>query len=194
MTSHRSNRHRIMAVFVLAVLALPGLLAAQGTQGVVRGQVFGPGGGVVESAEVSVDGLNLKVTTDGDGFYRLSDVPIGTHTLSCTYMGLESATAEVEVVSGQTVDHDFTLTFGGELEVRDSPLLVGQAKALNQQKNAINISNIVAADQIGRFPDKNAAEAAQRVPGISLLRDQGEGRYVHRARHRGQAQLDHGER
>ncbi len=178
MTSHRSSRPRITAVLVLAVLALPGLLLAQGTQGVVRGQVFGPGGGVVESAEVAVDGLNLTVTTNGDGFYRLSDVPAGTHNLTCTYMGLESATAEVEVVSGQTVDHDFTLTFGGELEVRGSPLLVGQAKALNKQKNAINISNIVAADQIGRFPDKNAAEATQRVPGISLLRDQGEGRYV----------------
>ena len=59
-----------------------------------------------------------------------------------------------------------------------NPELVGQAKALNRQKNAINISNIVAADQIGRFPDKNASEATQRVPGVSLLRDQGEGRYV----------------
>jgi TonB-dependent receptor len=70
------------------------------------------------------------------------------------------------------------MTYGGEIEVRGSPLLVGQAKALNRQKNAINISNIVAADQIGRFPDKNASEATQRIPGVSLLRDQGEGRYV----------------
>jgi TonB-dependent receptor len=71
-----------------------------------------------------------------------------------------------------------TLVYGGEIEVRGSPLLVGQAKALNRQKNAINITNIVAADQIGRFPDKNAAEATQRIPGISLNRDMGEGRYV----------------
>ena len=73
---------------------------------------------------------------------------------------------------------DMTLAYGGEIEVRGAPLLVGQAKALNRQKNAINISNIVAADQIGRFPDKNASEATQRIPAVSLLRDQGEGRYV----------------
>jgi TonB-dependent receptor len=167
-----------MVMLVVAVLALPGLLAAQGTTGVIRGQVFGPAGEVVESAEVSVGDLNLSATTSADGFYRLSEVPAGTHTLACTYMGLDAATAEVEVVAGQTAVHDFNLSFGGELEVRGSPLLVGQAKALNKQKNAINISNIVAADQIGRFPDKNAAESTQRIPGISLLRDQGEGRYV----------------
>ncbi|RYE19832.1 MAG: TonB-dependent receptor, partial [Sphingobacteriales bacterium] len=54
----------------------------------------------------------------------------------------------------------------------------GQAKALNQQKNADNIKNIIAADQIGKFPDPNAAEALQRVPGVTIERDQGEGRYV----------------
>jgi TonB-dependent receptor len=178
MASHRFIPTRTMAMLVLAVLALPGLLAAQGTTGVVRGQVFGPSGEVIESAEVSVDGLNLSATTDGDGLYRLSDVPVGARTVTCTYMGLEAATADVEVVAGQTVVSDFHLSFGGEVEVRGAPLLVGQAKALNKQKNAINISNIVAADQIGRFPDKNAAESTQRIPGISLLRDQGEGRYV----------------
>ncbi len=57
-------------------------------------------------------------------------------------------------------------------------LLQGQAKALNQQKNADNIKNVIAADQIGRFPDPNAAEALQRVPGVNIERDQGEGRYV----------------
>ena len=178
MASHRSTRPGIMAVVVIAVLALPGLLAAQGTTGVIRGQVFGPAGEALESAEVSIGGLNLSATTDDEGFYRLSGVPAGTYTLTCTYMGLQPATAEVAVVADQTVAQDLSLTFGAELEVRGSPLLVGQAKALNKQKNAINVSNIVAADQIGRFPDKNAAESTQRIPGISLLRDQGEGRFI----------------
>ena len=53
-----------------------------------------------------------------------------------------------------------------------------RARALNQQKTAPNITNVVSADQIGAFPDPNAAEALQRIPGISIQRDQGEGRYV----------------
>ena len=48
----------------------------------------------------------------------------------------------------------------------------------SQQKTAPNITNVVSADQIGAFPDPNAAEALQRIPGISIQRDQGEGRYV----------------
>jgi TonB-dependent receptor len=40
------------------------------------------------------------------------------------------------------------------------------------------IKNVVSADQIGRFPDPNAAEAIQRIQGVTLERDQGEGRFV----------------
>jgi TonB-dependent receptor len=54
----------------------------------------------------------------------------------------------------------------------------GQAEALTRQKNAPNITSIVASDQMGRFPDASAPEAVQRLPGISVARDQGEGRYI----------------
>ena len=56
-----------------------------------------------------------------------------------------------------------------------APILEGQTRALNQQKTASNIVNVVSADQMAGFPDPNVAEAAQRVPGVSLQRDDGEG-------------------
>lgn len=51
-------------------------------------------------------------------------------------------------------------------------------RALDDQQNADNILSVVRSDGIGRLPDTNAAEALQRVPGLSIERDQGEGRYV----------------
>ena len=51
-------------------------------------------------------------------------------------------------------------------------------KALQAQQAADRIVSVVSADDIGSLPDKNAAEALARVPGVSLQRDQGEGRYV----------------
>ena len=57
-------------------------------------------------------------------------------------------------------------------------ILDSQERALNQQKTAPNITNVVSADQIGSFPDRNAAETTQRIPGVSITKDQGEGRYV----------------
>jgi hypothetical protein len=169
----------ITLVAVLAIVALiPGTTFAQASTGSIQGTVIGPAGGVVTDVRVTVEGTNLVTETDDNGFYRLATVPTGEHTIIFYYLGLQSASAEVTVTAGETVTHDQPLAYGGEIEVRGSPLLVGQAKALNRQKNAINISNIVAADQIGRFPDKNASEATQRIPAVSLLRDQGEGRYV----------------
>ncbi len=54
----------------------------------------------------------------------------------------------------------------------------GQVKAMLDQKRAVNIKNIVSHEQIVEFPDLNAAEVLQRIPGITVQRDQGEGRYV----------------
>ncbi len=60
--------------------------------------------------------------------------------------------------------------------------VVGQAvsidKALKQQRSSDNVQSVVHADGIGQLPDDNAAEALQRIPGLSVERDQGEGRFV----------------
>jgi TonB-dependent receptor len=84
----------------------------------------------------------------------------------------------VKVTAGQTVTADVRLSYSEAIQVSGSPLLQGQAKALNTQENATNITNVVSSDQMSRFPDINAAESTQRLPAVSLLRDQGEGRYV----------------
>jgi TonB-dependent receptor len=50
--------------------------------------------------------------------------------------------------------------------------------AIAAQEKADNIISVVSSDDIGGLPDKNAAEALARLPGVSVQRDQGEGRYV----------------
>ncbi len=51
-------------------------------------------------------------------------------------------------------------------------------KALKEQRNSNSIESVVHADGIGQLPDDNAAEALQRIPGVSIELDQGEGRFV----------------
>ncbi|WP_160154251.1 TonB-dependent receptor [Microbulbifer sp. ALW1] len=53
-----------------------------------------------------------------------------------------------------------------------------ELRALGLQRASVRIVNIVSADGIGKLPDRNAAEAVQRVSGVSIERDQGEGRFV----------------
>ncbi|TWI67253.1 TonB-dependent receptor [Pseudoduganella lurida] len=55
---------------------------------------------------------------------------------------------------------------------------VSLARAIAAQEKADNIVSVVSSDDIGGLPDKNAAEALARLPGVAVQRDQGEGRYV----------------
>ncbi|WP_338762339.1 TonB-dependent receptor [Massilia sp. METH4] len=55
---------------------------------------------------------------------------------------------------------------------------VSLANAIAAQERADNIVSVVSSDGIGGLPDKNAAEALARLPGVAVQRDQGEGRYV----------------
>ena len=54
----------------------------------------------------------------------------------------------------------------------------GRTRSLNMKRAAMNVVNVVSADNIGNFPDQNVAEALSRVPGVSIVRNRGEGRYV----------------
>jgi TonB-dependent receptor len=60
--------------------------------------------------------------------------------------------------------------------------VVGQAasidQALKEQRSADSIKSVVHADGVAQLPDENVAESVQRLPGVSVERDQGEGRFV----------------
>jgi TonB-dependent receptor len=64
----------------------------------------------------------------------------------------------------------------------NSVVVSGQRSSLRNaiaaQEKADNIVSVISSDDIGGLPDKNAAEALARLPGVSVQRDQGEGRYV----------------
>ncbi|MCP3034484.1 MULTISPECIES: TonB-dependent receptor [Xanthomonas] len=62
------------------------------------------------------------------------------------------------------------------LEVR--PQLEAQERAVDLKRASDAIQDAVASDAMGRYPDKNVAESLQRLPGVSVTRDQGEGRFV----------------
>jgi TonB-dependent receptor len=137
--------------------------------------------GSLVGALVKAEGQGRTTSTDAAGRYLMLAVPAGTVKVTVSYLGLESVTHEVTVQGGSTATLDFALApaeVTTSLTVMSDSDLVGQARALNDQQNSINLVNLVSSDQIGSFPDPNAAEATQRIPGIVVQRDQGEGRYV----------------
>jgi TonB-dependent receptor len=58
------------------------------------------------------------------------------------------------------------------------PIAESEAAALQVQKNSDSLVTVAAADSVGRLPDQNIAQAASRLPGLAIERDQGQARYI----------------
>jgi hypothetical protein len=163
--------------------ALECVSMAQGAAGAIVGRVVDDASGApLPGANVMVEGAVVSTATDRDGNFRLSPVAAGHMTLVVTYVGRDDVKMPVDVTSGATAQSAVRVPAVKRYEESvtvSAPLFEdAQARALNQQKTAPNITNVVSSDQIGAFPDPNAAEALQSIPGVSIQRDQGEGRYV----------------
>lgn len=55
---------------------------------------------------------------------------------------------------------------------------LSQQRAIETKREAVGVVDAISADEIGRLADKNVAENVERLPGVGLAYDQGEGRYV----------------
>ncbi|QJR79477.1 TonB-dependent receptor [Alteromonas pelagimontana] len=135
---------------------------------------------VFAGARVTIKELNLSTESRRDGSFHFAALPAGNYTLQASYLGAQPFTQVVTVEEGEINTLTITLSSGNnaiaDILVRGQRS--GQASAINQQRVADNISSVVSADAIGQFPDQNAAESLQRLPGLSIERDQGEGRFV----------------
>lgn len=140
-------------------------------------------GRVVDEVKLPLTGAYVWVGenvsyTDINGYFTLINVPAGNVTLKASYIGYNNYEQTVTVETDATLTIDIQMSPGLDLqEVVVTSQLKGQAKALNSQMVRDNISNIIAADQIGRFPDANAGDALKRIPGINVQYDQGEARF-----------------
>lgn len=88
-------------------------------------------------------------------------------------IALASFVSLASAQSRQTAPEPLTLDVIEVKGVRDALL---NARAKEREEDAI--TSIVTGDDIGQFADENPAEALQRVPGVSIDRDAGEGRRI----------------
>ncbi len=160
---------------LISILSFQFILA-----GGINGKVTDAGSGdFLPGANVVLDGTNYGASSDRFGEFTISNVPDGNYTLTVTYVGYADYSDSVTVGS-DVVSRDIALSvdYVAMEAVNVTGLAQGQAKALSQQRSAGNIKNVVSRDQMEKFPDQNVADVLQRLPGIALESDHGEGRYV----------------
>lgn len=162
-------------------LMLPSIHAQE--TGAVVGTVRDETGNPLHGVIVRVPDSPHRTATDRNGAFNLPGLPVGPTRVLATYVGRQNETTPVAVRAGQVERITLTLQGSDDDVVEMESFLVSSypselAAALSQQKAAGNITHVVASDAIGNFPDVNAAEALQRLPGVSVENQRGEGRFL----------------
>ena len=176
-------RSRWICVFVLACLFLGQTKQslAQSATGIITGAVTDPSGAALKGAQVSIPAQNVNAVSDEQGRFVIKGLAPGNYALTVTYVGF--ATFEnnaITVTAGQTTN------VAAELKVQsaDQNVLVtapragGEVEAINVERTADNIIQVLPAEVIRSLPNANMADALGRLPSVTLERDEGEGKYV----------------
>ncbi len=148
----------------------------------IRGKVVDAfTGEVLPGATVMLKGTQLGTSADGQGKFKLDGIKGESIVLLVSFIGYES-TEFTHALSAKEKQNSLTIKLkpmAEELElVEVTGEALGQVKAMVEQREAVNIKNVVSSEQIDKFPDVSAADVVQRIPGITLQRDQGEGKYI----------------
>jgi len=169
-----------MKKFYMFALVLFGVFMGFSQEGNIQGVIYDEQGLKIPYATVMIENLNKGTVSDSDGKFLLIAVPSGSQVIKIDYLGYASQEVTVEVIADETSKVKIILV--PKSEQLDGVILTGfvggQAKALNTQKNKQNITNVVSADQVGKFPDANIGDAVKRIPGITMQVDQGEARNI----------------
>lgn len=147
-------------------------------QGTVRGRIIDNAQQTLPGASIYIEKLHTGVTSDINGFYTFANIAPGTYKVKVSYVGYSPVELTITIPAGRTLERDVVLNEGVELqEVVIGGAFQGQHRAINSQKSHIGITNVVSADQVGKFPDSNIGDALKRISGINVQYDQGEARF-----------------
>ncbi|HEV7514368.1 MAG TPA: TonB-dependent receptor plug domain-containing protein, partial [Candidatus Acidoferrum sp.] len=153
--------------------------AQQGT-GTLQGRATDPTHTALQGARATLQPTGVTAVSDEQGQFIIPGVPAGQYTLTVSYLGFSDFSKSVTVIPGQLTQVDALLPVGAvseEVIVRGERES-GELEALNRERTADNILEVLPADVITSLPNTNVADALGRLPGVSLERDEGEGKYI----------------
>ena len=183
---------KTLPLFLLFLSAL--LLVAAPTHGqapatgAIEGRVSNPATGEnLELARITVEGTALEAFTDADGQYRLAGVPAGAVRVRAFRTGVVAQTLTATVAAGQIATLNFSLegfssarpatgssaAAGGTVKldaftVGASKEMDGSAIAINTQRFAPNVMNVVSADEYAAMTEGGIGELLKAVPGMAV--------------------------
>jgi TonB-dependent receptor len=172
--------YSFVVVFVLSHLFSLPSVGAQEAKGSIVGTAKDSSNGALTGALVELQPGGRRAVTDDQGQYKISDLAPGEYTLTATYVGLSPFTTTVKVDAGQVANADAVLKVAGVTDqvVVTAERLQGETEAINIERTADDIVQVLPLKVITSLPNTNVADAVGRLPSVTLERDEGEGKYV----------------
>ncbi len=188
------SRCKLGAFLFIFIWLSTGAALAQSTagNGSIYGRIFDADTGrFMQNAEITIEGRTETTVSEQGGFYVLNSVPAGEITMVVSYAGYVTQKRAVTVTASGRIAVDFEMrlmpsSLGAPSDVsadaKKSDVIVldkitvtteraGNARAFMDQKNAMTLSTVVAADSFGTVQNGNIAEFLKNLPGISALED-----------------------
>ena len=147
--------------------------------GSIRGFVYEESSGEPAMfSNVVLDGTKIGTVTDANGFFNLSQVPVGTYTINVSYIGFDAISSSVEVVPNKINNEKFYLK---ESSIQLNTIQLSAER--QEAKTSVNTSVVKLTSKslkklpsIGGEPD--IAQFLQVIPGVVFTGDQGGQLYI----------------
>jgi len=166
-------------VCAFALMLLLGSAAAQRNTGILGGHVADREGAVLQGARVTLEPGDITGATNGQGEFTFIGLAPGDYTLTVSNVGFATFRQQVKISAGQTTRVEAKMLVAATgTEVTVVADAYGLDESINQQRTSENILNVMPRGVIQSLPNANVADVAGRMPGVSLERDEGEGKYV----------------
>ena len=95
---------------VLLIFSLVSTFQIFAQVGSIRGFVYEESSGEPAMfSNVVLDGTKIGTVTDANGFFNLSQVPVGTYTINVSYIGFDAISSSVEVIPNKINNEKFYL-------------------------------------------------------------------------------------
>jgi TonB-dependent receptor len=166
-------------VLVLGVLWVASA-AGQERRGTITGRVADASQGVLPGARVELQPTGKSAVSDAHGYFTITDIVPGKYALTVSYVGFEPFSTDVNVTGDAAARVEAVLQIGTQSEtvtVRGDRER-GEVEAINIERTADNIIQVLPNEVITSLPNTNIADALGRLPSVSLERDEGEGKYI----------------
>jgi TonB-dependent receptor len=171
-------RRVVLATMLFMLLCVAA--SAQTDKGAISGKVTDASGGTLQGAEIVLEPIGLHAASDAQGQFFMNSLQPGHYAVSVTYVGFSALVKEIDVNAGQslTVEAKMSLSSVSTEVLVTAERAAGEAEAINRERSADNIVQVLPADVIRSLPNANMADAIGRLPSVTLERDEGEGKYV----------------